>query len=64
MPHSDPGGQGYSSLQGKCCAGILADLDPCQSTHWPSYIDGCWNPRFGPKTRLLLIDATHPHGYN
>jgi hypothetical protein len=32
-------------------------LDPCQSTHWPSYIDGCWNPRFGPKTRLLLIDA-------
>ena len=34
-----------------------AHLDPCQSTHWPSYIDGCWNPRFGPKTRLLLIDA-------
>ena len=32
-------------------------LDPCQSTHWPSYIDGSWNPRFGPKTRLLLIDA-------
>jgi hypothetical protein len=32
-------------------------LDPCQSTHWPSYIDGCWDPRFGPKTRLLLIDA-------
>lgn len=34
-----------------------AHLDPCQSTHWPSYIDGCWNPGFGPKTRLLLIDA-------
>lgn len=34
-----------------------AYLDPCQSTHWPSYIDGCWDPRFGPKTRLLLIDA-------
>lgn len=32
-------------------------LDPCQSTHWLSYIDGCWNPRFGPKARLLLIDA-------
>ncbi len=32
-------------------------LDPCQSTHWPSYIDGCWDPNFGPKTRLLLIDA-------
>jgi hypothetical protein len=32
-------------------------LDPCQSTHWPSYIDGCWDPRFGPKTKLLLIDA-------
>ena len=32
-------------------------LDPCQSTHWPSYIDGCWNPGFGPKTKLLLIDA-------
>jgi hypothetical protein len=32
-------------------------LDPCQSTHWPSSIDGSWNPRFGPKARLLLIDA-------
>jgi hypothetical protein len=32
-------------------------LDPCQSTHWPSYIDGCWNPQFGPKTKLLLIDG-------
>jgi hypothetical protein len=34
-----------------------AKLDPCQSTHWPSYIDGSWSPVFGPKTRLLLIDA-------
>jgi hypothetical protein len=32
-------------------------LDPCQSLHWPSYIDGCWDPTFGPKTKLLLVDA-------
>lgn len=32
-------------------------LDPCQSLHWPSAVDGCWNPRFSPKTKLLLVDA-------
>jgi hypothetical protein len=32
-------------------------LDPCQSLHWPSFIDGCWSPAFGPKTKLLLVDA-------
>jgi hypothetical protein len=32
-------------------------LDPCQSLHWPSAIDGCWNHRFSPKTKLLLVDA-------
>jgi len=32
-------------------------LDPCQSLHWPSCIDGCWNPGFGPKTKLLIVDA-------
>jgi hypothetical protein len=32
-------------------------LDPCQSLHWPSFIDGCWDPTFGPKTKLLLVDA-------
>lgn len=32
-------------------------LDPCQSLHWPSVIDGCWDPAFGPKTKLLLVDA-------
>jgi hypothetical protein len=32
-------------------------LDPCQSLHWPSYIDGCWDHTFGPKTKLLLVDA-------
>ena len=32
-------------------------LSPCQSLHWPSVIDGCWDPRFGPKTRLLLLDG-------
>lgn len=35
-------------------------LDPCASLQWPSFIDGCWSPAFGPKTKLLLIDAlTH-----
>lgn len=32
-------------------------LNPSQSLHWPSAIDGRWNPRFGPKTKLLLLDA-------
>ncbi|HEX6523325.1 MAG TPA: hypothetical protein VF070_25495 [Streptosporangiaceae bacterium] len=32
-------------------------LDPCQSLHWPSYIDGCWDSAFGPKTKLLLVEA-------
>jgi hypothetical protein len=32
-------------------------LDICQSLHWPASIDGAWNPDFGPKTKLLLIDA-------
>jgi len=34
-----------------------AELDPCQSLHWPSYIDGCWDYSFGRKTKLLLVDA-------
>lgn len=33
------------------------ELDPCQSLHWPSAVDGCWVPSFGPKTKLLLLDA-------
>jgi hypothetical protein len=32
-------------------------LNPCQSLHWPSSIDGEWDHRFGPKTKLLLLDA-------
>jgi hypothetical protein len=42
-------------------------LNSCQSLHWPSTIDGSWDPRFGPKTKMLLIDAlirltlAHPH---
>ena len=32
-------------------------LDPCQSLHWPSSIDGKWRDSFGPKTKLLLVDA-------
>jgi hypothetical protein len=32
-------------------------LNSCQSLHWPSAIDGCWDCHFGPKTKLLLIDA-------
>ncbi|MEO6121354.1 MAG: hypothetical protein ABIW46_05225 [Acidimicrobiales bacterium] len=32
-------------------------LDPCQSLHWPSSIDGQWSDGFGPKTKLLLVDA-------
>jgi hypothetical protein len=34
-----------------------ARLDPCQSLHWPSSVDGAWDPRFGPRTKFLLLDA-------
>lgn len=32
-------------------------LDPCQSLHWPSSVDGTWNPHFGVKTKVLLVEA-------
>ena len=32
-------------------------LNSCQSLHWPSVIDGCWNPGFAPKTKFLLLEA-------
>jgi hypothetical protein len=32
-------------------------LDPCQSLHWPSSVDGMWNPQFGVKTKVLLVEA-------
>ena len=32
-------------------------LDPTQSLHWPSVIDGCWDEQFGPKTKMLLLDG-------
>jgi hypothetical protein len=32
-------------------------LDATHSLHWPSVIDGRWDKRFGPKTKLLLLDA-------
>ena len=32
-------------------------LDIRQSLHWPSVIDGTWNPSFGNKTKLLSVDA-------
>jgi len=34
-----------------------ANLDACSSMHWPSLLDGGWNPAFCPKTKLLLIEA-------
>jgi len=34
-----------------------ARLDSCESLQWPSCIDGCWDTNFGPRTKLLLIEA-------
>ena len=28
-----------------------------QSLHWPSAVDGSWNPDFKPKTKLLIVEA-------
>jgi hypothetical protein len=36
---------------------VVAGFSSCQSLHWPSVIDGGWDQRFGPKTKLLLLDA-------
>ncbi|MDV9172314.1 hypothetical protein R6V09_19680 [Streptomyces sp. W16] len=32
-------------------------LSVCQSLHWPSAVDGSWNPNFKPKTKLLIVEA-------
>jgi hypothetical protein len=32
-------------------------LDSSKSLHWPSVIDGGWDPKFAPRTKLLLIDG-------
>ncbi|MDT0486132.1 hypothetical protein [Streptomyces doebereineriae] len=32
-------------------------LDACQSLHWPSAVDGCWDPMFSPRTKLLIVEA-------
>ncbi|MET7568090.1 hypothetical protein ABZT04_06240 [Streptomyces sp. NPDC005492] len=32
-------------------------LDTCQSLHWPRVVDGCWDPTFSPKTKLLIVEA-------
>ncbi|GAB0106526.1 hypothetical protein JMUB6875_55120 [Nocardia sp. JMUB6875] len=32
-------------------------LDPCQSLHWPSALEGTWNPRFSRRTKLLIVEA-------
>jgi len=32
-------------------------LNSCQSLHWPSVIDGRWDPGFAPKTKFLLLEA-------
>ena len=32
-------------------------MDICQSLHWPSSVDGTWNPDFGVKTKVLIVDA-------
>ncbi|WP_406352620.1 hypothetical protein [Streptomyces sp. NBC_00658] len=32
-------------------------LKVCQSLHWPSAVDGRWNPAFKPKTKLLIVEA-------
>jgi hypothetical protein len=32
-------------------------LNACQPLHWPSVINGTWDPRFSPMTKSLLIGA-------
>jgi hypothetical protein len=32
-------------------------LEPGQSLHWPSSLEGCWIPAFGHRTKLLIVEA-------
>lgn len=32
-------------------------LDPGQSLHWPSSLEGRWNPNFSHRTKLLIVEA-------
>ncbi|TMR00132.1 hypothetical protein ETD83_17495 [Actinomadura soli] len=32
-------------------------LNPCQSLHWPSAVEGCWVPDLSPRAKLLLVEA-------
>lgn len=32
-------------------------LNPCQSLHWPSSVEGTWNTQFSARTKLLIVDA-------
>ncbi|MEU5995246.1 hypothetical protein ABZ806_40245 [Spirillospora sp. NPDC047418] len=32
-------------------------LNPCQSLHWPSAVEGCWMPELSPRAKLLLVEA-------
>jgi hypothetical protein len=32
-------------------------LQPGQSLHWPSSLDGSWNPYFSHRTKLLIVEA-------
>jgi hypothetical protein len=32
-------------------------LEPGQSLHWPSSLEGCWNPDFSQRAKLLIVEA-------
>jgi hypothetical protein len=32
-------------------------LEPGQSLHWPSSLEGCWNPEFSHRAKLLIVEA-------
>jgi hypothetical protein len=32
-------------------------LEPGQSLHWPSSLEGCWNPDFSHRAKLLIVEA-------
>jgi hypothetical protein len=32
-------------------------LEPGQSLHWPSSLEGCWNPSFSQRAKLLIVEA-------
>jgi hypothetical protein len=52
-----PGSSNAQLMAAELLCRNSAHLDICQSLHWPGSVDGGWNPDFGVRTKVLIVDA-------